>query len=107
VNEGRFREDLYYRLNVLNIDLPALREREGDAEYLAWRFLRTSSKRFKQGGLRFTRQARIAIRNYDWPGNVRELKNCVERAVIMTENNRITPEDLGIESRKRTIRPLP
>jgi DNA-binding NtrC family response regulator len=99
VQDGRFREDLYYRLNVLRVNLPALRNREGDAEVLADHFLENCCRRLKTRGLRFTRQARLAICSYDWPGNVRELINCVERAAVMSESRLITPEDLGIAGR--------
>ncbi len=105
VREGRFRQDLYYRLNVLWVYLPALRERENDVEDLAQYFLRESGERHKRGGLRFTQQARMAMRHHDWPGNVRELLNDVERAVVMSENNLITPADLELERRKSSRSP--
>jgi len=92
VAENRFRADLYYRLNVIQIRLPALRERKEDIEEMVEHFLRklTVGKEPKTVG----KEARDALLAYDWPGNVRELENVIERAVIMTENGVITQEDL-------------
>jgi len=92
VAENRFRADLYYRLNVIQIRLPALRERKEDIEEMVEHFLRklTVGKEPKTVG----KEARDALLAYDWPGNVRELENVIERAVILTENGVITQEDL-------------
>jgi two-component system NtrC family response regulator len=98
MEEGRFRQDLYYRLGVVVIALPPLRERDGDVDLLARAMLDAFGgdrrKRF-QG---FTPQAMRAMETYGWPGNVRELENRVRRAVIMAEGPRITPEDLELDS---------
>ncbi len=96
VSEGRFREDLYYRLNVLSIEVPRLAQRNSDIELLARFFLHKFAK--EQGSVvrGFTRQAVAAMQNYDWPGNVRELINRIRRALVMSENRMITPRDLGL-----------
>lgn len=94
--EGRFREDLLYRLNVLQLTPPALRERPEDIELLARFFF----KRFKPEGSKsikgFSKKAIIALQQHSWPGNVRELINRVRRALVMCENHLIAPEDLGL-----------
>ena len=100
VKDGHFREDLYFRLNVLKVHLPALRERENDVDFLADHFLQEAAKRQNIEGLRFTQEARVAIRNYEWPGNVRELINYVERGVVMAEHNLVTAADMGMAARK-------
>ncbi len=84
VREGRFREDLYYRLDVLRIEVPPLRERQGDAVLLARHFLERLSSENARGQCRFTRAAEEAIARYHWPGNVRELANAVERAYVLS-----------------------
>ena len=99
VEEGAFREDLYYRLNVLNVQMPPLRERDGDIELLALAFFEKFSKEQKSGVKGISRQAMNVMTVYDWPGNVRELINMMQRAVIMTENQLIMPADLGLEKR--------
>ena len=96
VSSGHFREDLFYRLNVLTLAVPALRERKGDVPMLAQHFyLRcTADKKTRVEG--FSKQAIAAMMAYDWPGNVRELFNRVQRAVVMTDRRMITPVDLGL-----------
>jgi len=99
VEQGRFREDLYYRLNVLRLHSPPLREREGDVTLLAHHYfdkLIGTSHRAARG---FSQQAIRVMTHYAWPGNVRELVNRVGRAAIMSENRLLTPEDLGLEKR--------
>jgi DNA-binding NtrC family response regulator len=83
VREGRFREDLFYRLNVVRMNLPALRERREDIELLAQHFLDTFSAKYHKCHLQFSPEVSARLGAYDWPGNIRELKNCVERAVIL------------------------
>ncbi|HSH49437.1 MAG TPA: sigma-54 dependent transcriptional regulator [Halomonas sp.] len=99
VKEGRFREDLYHRLNVLQVNVPPLRKHPEDIEVLAHFFF----KRFineKSAGLKgFSREALAVMRSYHWPGNVRELINRVRRAMVMCESRLIQPTDLGIERR--------
>lgn len=100
IQEGTFREDLYYRLNVLNLNLPPLREREGDIDVLANMFFRIFSEENGCKAKGYSKQAMKMMRNYTWPGNVRELINKVQRAVVMAESRMITPQDLGLEKRK-------
>ncbi|HVY62817.1 MAG TPA: sigma-54 dependent transcriptional regulator, partial [Planctomycetota bacterium] len=95
VRERRFREDLYYRLNVFSIRLPPLRDRAGDAERLAGHFLSELAARAGKGGVRFTAAALDAIRSNRWAGNVRELRNAVERAITLAEGPEVGPEHLG------------
>jgi two-component system, NtrC family, response regulator len=94
--DNRFREDLYYRLAVVVINLPPLRERENDIRMLANEFLRRAAAKIGKWGLAFDPEAMRALRNHFWPGNVRELDNRVTRAVIMTEGKRIKAEDLEL-----------
>jgi DNA-binding NtrC family response regulator len=94
VAEGRFREDLYYRLNVVQIDLPPLRERREDIGLLASYFLERISTRNGRRGLEFSSDAMQLLEGYDFPGNVRELENAIEHAVAVSEGRHITPADL-------------
>jgi two-component system response regulator HydG len=91
VREGRFREDLYYRLNVISISLPPLRERREDIEPLALHFLRRFAGRMSKEIHRIEPEALQVLQGYSWPGNVRELENVMERAVILTGGSSITP----------------
>jgi len=93
---GAFREDLYFRLAVVTIPMPLLREREGDVFMLAKAFLNRYAEEAKRRITGFTNQAMRAIENYSWPGNVRELENRIKRAVIMAEGNKISPADLEL-----------
>lgn len=97
VKHGRFREDLYYRLNVLRVQVPPLREREGDIEVLARHFLAQFSKDPARNVRGYTTQALDALRQHGWPGNIRELINRVRRAVVMCDGAWITPRDLDLE----------
>lgn len=94
---GQFREDLYYRLHVIALKLPALRERGSDVNEIANAFLARQSARIGRDDLHFSSEAEQAIRHYSWPGNVRELENAVERAVILSESAQISAELLGID----------
>ncbi|KJK08644.1 MULTISPECIES: sigma-54 dependent transcriptional regulator [Pseudomonas] len=94
---GQFREDLYYRLHVIALKLPALRERGADVNEIANAFLARQSARVGRTDLRFGHDAEQAIRHYAWPGNVRELENAVERAVILCESPEISADLLGID----------
>jgi len=98
MREGRFREDLYYRLGVVAIPLPPLRERQGDIPLLATTLLQRFGAEAKRKISAFTPQALRAMERYHWPGNVRELENRVKRAVIMAEGTKITPADLDLDS---------
>jgi len=96
ISEGRFREDLYYRISEAVIKVPPLRERSGDNVVLARAFLKRASEELNRSLLGFSEDAFHAIEGYSWPGNVRELENRVRRAVIMAEGSQITAEDLEI-----------
>jgi two-component system response regulator HydG len=89
VTERRFREDLFYRLNVINIHIPALRERKEDVQLLAMHFLKTYADKNNKPIEGFTEDAMLALTSYDWPGNVRELENAIERAVVFTNGSLI------------------
>jgi two-component system response regulator HydG len=94
VREKRFREDLYYRLNVITIQLPPLRARQDDIPLLAHHFLRKyAAKNGKTVG-GFSEEALDILQTYAWPGNVRELENVIERAVVLTRSSAISPADL-------------
>lgn len=97
IKSGEFREDLFFRISEIVIDLPALREREGDKLLLAQTFLQAMGEKSGRSFRGFTEQARAAIDSYAWPGNVRELENRIKRAVVLAEDNRITVEDLGFD----------
>ncbi len=94
VEAGRFREDLYYRINVVTLSLPTLAERIGDIPLLAERFLQQYSEQSNKQFLGFTEAAMQTLQRYNWPGNVRELENAVERAVVLTKERRIDVDDL-------------
>ncbi|MCP2518879.1 sigma-54 dependent transcriptional regulator [Candidatus Aminicenantes bacterium AC-335-K20] len=94
VEEGRFREDLYFRISVFPITLPPLRERKGDIPLLANYFLNKFSIEMRKRGLTISREAINKLMNYSWPGNVRELQNCIERAVILCDGKEILPEHI-------------
>lgn len=98
VRQGIFREDLYYRLNVLNINLPPLRERTGDVELLANAFLQKLSRENHRRVKGLTKKALQALNRHSWPGNVRELINRIHRAVVLSESRLITHQDLGLGS---------
>ncbi|MEN8206678.1 MAG: sigma-54 dependent transcriptional regulator [Pseudomonadota bacterium] len=97
VKAGRFREDLYYRLNVLQLPIPRLCERMGDIPLLAEYAFKHFSSEIKPRARGFSRAALQAMQHYAWPGNVRELNNLVCRAMVMAEGRMITPADLGLE----------
>jgi two-component system NtrC family response regulator len=96
ISEGAFREDLYYRISEISIQIPPLREREGDELMLARVFLERFAKEHGQNIKGFSPEAMRAIENYNWPGNVRELENKVKRAVIMADGDQICVEDLEL-----------
>ncbi len=95
--EGRFREDLYYRLNTIMVSVPPLRDRGADILILAERFLRNIATGAKKKLPGFTKEAKMSIDRYNWPGNVRELENRIKRAVAMSDGPKVTPEDLQLE----------
>jgi two-component system NtrC family response regulator len=98
IQAGLFREDLYYRLAEIVVTLPPLRERDGDAVLLAHHFVQRFARENGRGSLQLGEDAITAIETHGWPGNVRELENCLKRAVIMADGNRITADDLGLGS---------
>lgn len=98
VAQGDFREDLYYRLNVLRLRMPALREREGDVELLAQHFLDAFRSRHHTRARAFSSGARLAMREFAWPGNVRELLNRVQRAAVVAEGSLIGAADLDLQA---------
>ena len=94
--EGRFREDLYYRLAEIVVKIPPLRERVGDAALLAFAFARRFGQEQRRGALTLADSAVRAIEAHPWPGNVRELASCIKRAAIMAEGHQIQCDDLGL-----------
>ena len=94
VEKGSFREDLFYRLNVIPIELPALRQRHEDIALLARHFLKKCCKEMERGSMTITKKALSAMEQYDWPGNVREIENVIERTVALTDSNVINIADL-------------
>lgn len=107
VADGRFRQDLYYRINVINIELPALRQRPSDIPYLAQHFLSQVCEDVDRKIEGFTPEAMDVLRGYNWPGNVRELQNLVERAVLLGRGDMIGVEDLAANIRTTSAAPLP
>ena len=102
VKEGKFREDLYYRLNVVRLHLPSLRERRDDIPLLAQQFLEKSAQQFRKRAKRFSQQALQAFEEYHWPGNVRELENVVQRAVALSEDQNVDVSHLPASLRAGT-----
>lgn len=98
VEQGVFREDLYYRLNVLRLDIPPLRERVGDIETLAFTFFEKFSGEKNPVVKGFSQQTLNVMAEYDWPGNVREMINRIRRAMVMSENRLITPADMELDN---------
>jgi two-component system response regulator HydG len=94
VDEGTFREDLYYRVNVITINLPDLAERTEDIPLLASHFLERFAKKLRKPVERIEEDALALLMDYPWPGNVRELENCIERAVVLAKGSSITATEL-------------
>jgi DNA-binding NtrC family response regulator len=107
IREGRFREDLYYRLNVVAFTMPPLRQRKQDIPLLAEHFLQRYIQETHRPVDRISREAIDEMMLYDWPGNVRELQNAVERTVVVCKSRQITPEDLPIFCRVPAERSYP
>ena len=97
IQQQQFREDLYYRINTIIIDIPPLRERGEDIMLLAGHFLKSFADKYDKEGLSFSRSAVQAINSHHWPGNVRELKHSVEKAVILADDKIIQPQDLLVK----------
>ncbi len=103
IKEGRFREDLYYRLNVVTIGVPSLRERVDDIVPLAEHFLKRFARELRRRVTGFSAESVKRIQEYRWPGNVRELENTIERAVLMCDGEAIRPQDLTLLDREHTL----
>ncbi|MEO8841787.1 MAG: sigma 54-interacting transcriptional regulator, partial [Kofleriaceae bacterium] len=107
IRQGLFREDLYYRLNVVNLFLPPLRERGDDVVVIARLLLQKHGPEMNASVRGFTPNALIAIRKYDWPGNVRQLENRVKKALVLCDRSLLGPEDLDLHPEAlHTIVPL-
>ena len=107
VEEGRFRLDLYFRLNIIRIELPPLREREGDLELLITDFLETSSYRNRVPVVKIDEHVMELLRAYSWPGNIRELKNIIERCVVAASSDLVTLESLPRDIIQQLSPPMP
>lgn len=105
VAAGRFREDLYHRLNVIRIDLPALAERPGDARLLVKHFLSRKATELKRPACSISERALIALDNYAWPGNVRELCNMIERAIVLSHGTELDLSDFPVEVAQPSVPP--
>jgi DNA-binding NtrC family response regulator len=103
VREGRFREDLLYRINTILIEVPPLRDRVDDIPILANYFLRADSERYGKGNLKISTHAMEKLANHGWPGNVRELQHAIEKAVIMSESPILKPSDFAFQTSSRTV----
>ena len=106
IKEGIFREDLFYRISEVTVDIPPLRDRAGDAVVLARAFLEKYGRKQGKGPKDFTEEALAGVESYHWPGNARELENRIKRAAIMAEGNRISLEDLDLPDSDREAEPL-
>ncbi|MCT4613925.1 MAG: sigma-54 dependent transcriptional regulator [Marinifilaceae bacterium] len=103
ITENKFREDLLYRLNTINIELPPLRERTGDIEILANHFLKIFEKKYAKNNLSLNSRAISKLNKYNWPGNIRELRHTIEKAVILCESDIIMAEDFNFSNNGKTI----
>jgi two-component system nitrogen regulation response regulator NtrX len=99
IREGRFREDLYFRLNVIPIRVPALRDRPADIPVLADHFMALMAVEYGRRAKRMAPEAMARLQQYHWPGNVRELRNTIERVIIMVADETITAQDLAFLGR--------
>jgi len=103
VKGGKFREDLFYRLNVMNISLPSLRERKEDIESLVQYFIETLNEEYGRNVQGTSPETVAHLRRYDWPGNVRELRNCIERLMMLEQEQVLSPEYLSAEIRQISV----
>ncbi len=106
VSSGRFRKDLFYRLNVVTVNIPSLRERKDDIPLLSYHFLNRYNRKFEKDVRSFSPEVLETFLSYQWPGNVRELENVIERAVIMEPSSEVKPQSLPTEIRKVPLDPL-
>jgi transcriptional regulator with PAS, ATPase and Fis domain len=102
IRDNLFREDLMFRINTIQINLPPLRERGSDIQQLAEHFLKSYGRKYGKAGIRITGSAIDKLRSYDWPGNVRELQHMMENAVIMADDDIIRPENLRFTTKLPT-----
>ncbi len=107
IQEKRFRDDLYYRLNVISIHIPPLRDRKEDIELLSEAFIRRYCLEMNKEERKITPNAKKLLQDYSWPGNVRELENIIERALVIGRGDKITEEDLPFSKRTAPLPPLP
>jgi len=96
--DGTFRQDLLFRINTIQIDLPPLRERGGDIELMAEYFLKRYALKYNRGELNFTRDAVQEMNSYPWPGNIRELEHSIEKAAILAEGSTVKADDLHLKN---------
>lgn len=99
VSDGQFRQDLFYRLYVIHLEIPALRERPKDIEILIRHFLKKFSKQYRNQELTISADAMTNLIRYPWPGNVRELQNVIQRAVLMAQSSMLTSDDFNLETK--------
>ena len=102
ISEGLFREDLFFRINTIEITIPPLRERGDDILELAEFFLNNFKAKYGKDSLKLNKEASAVLNNYHWPGNVRELQHTIEKAVILCDTDRIMPEDLYLPKQAST-----
>jgi DNA-binding NtrC family response regulator len=107
IKEGKFRPDLYYRLNVFSIELPSLRDRRADIPLLVDFFVNKYSTQMNRRIARVSPSAMSVLQQYDWPGNVRELENAVERAIVVARDPELREEDFAIKVEPRAIGDMP
>ena len=105
VQAGRFREDLYYRLDVMRLEIPPLRERREDIPLLSAQLLARSNQQLGRNVLGFAPESMAALQRFDWPGNIRQLGNVIERAIVLCRGNWIEPEQLPVEVHGHAARP--
>jgi DNA-binding NtrC family response regulator len=106
VKQGRFREDLFYRINVVNLHIPPIRQRKEDIEPLASHFIRKYCREFNKPQSALAPDALTALVEYEWPGNVREIRNCIERAVLLAEGELIRLQDISILRPNQSPQPI-
>jgi DNA-binding NtrC family response regulator len=102
VNEGLFREDLLYRINTIQIEVPPLRDRVDDIPVLAFHFLRVYSEKYNKPGKKFSTQALEKLSNYQWPGNIREMQHSIEKAVILSDSSVLGPNDFSFSNSSKS-----
>ncbi len=102
INNNTFRQDLFYRLSVFNINLPSLREREDDVSILSQFFMQQFSKKYKKSGILISSKSLAKLKQYHWPGNIRELRNVLEQAVMLCQSNRLEENDIWIPALQKS-----